>query len=203
MRRTGSRLKTCLICLCCLKRKTSGALTSSLPWRNSRCRHARAATSSRVVSMQPQPVQVHFYSYYMTRAHRQDSIQDLERHIRHMFYEEREEAKAILSQAVSASTLPALFRVIAITDEGWLAGELIRIVLSAPPEELVEPIRRSLWSEDYLLQCLAIYLVGKSQDERLLDLLARFYRKPQGDKLDRLEKKGLRCAHGRGATSLT
>jgi len=143
----------------------------------------------RVVSMQPQPVQVHFYSVYMTRALRDDSIQDLERHIRHMFYEEREEAKAILAQVVSASTLPALFRVIAITDEGWLAGELIRIVLSAPAEELVEPIRRSLWSEDYLLQCLAIYLVGKSQDEQLLDLLAKFYRKPQGEKLDRLEKK--------------
>jgi predicted DCC family thiol-disulfide oxidoreductase YuxK len=143
----------------------------------------------RVVSVQPQAVQAHFYSIYMQRAHRDDSIQDLERHIRHMFYEAREDAKAVLAQVVSADTLPALFRVIALTDEGWLAGELIRIALSASSGELYEPIRRSLWSDDYLLQCLAIYLVGKSEDEQLLGLLAKFYRRPEGEKLDRLEKK--------------
>ena len=82
-----------------------------------------------------------------------------------------------------------LFHVIALTEEGWLAGELIRIVLSMPPEALQEPLQEALMSEDYLLQCLAIYLIGKTADETLLHMLARFYRKPVGDRVDRLEKK--------------
>lgn len=143
----------------------------------------------RVVSTQPRDVQLHFYRFYMRRAQREDAIQDLERHIRHMFYEAREDAKEVLAQLAASDTLLALLRVIALTEEGWLAGELIRIVLAAPSEALYEPIRRNLQSSDYLLQCLSIYLIGKSGDEELLDALAKFYRRPQGEKVDRLEKK--------------
>ncbi|HHW09227.1 MAG TPA: hypothetical protein GXX29_04575 [Firmicutes bacterium] len=143
----------------------------------------------RVVSTQPRPVQLHFYGHYMARSKNQDAFTDLERHIRHMFYESREEAKEMLAALVKASTLPAIFRVIALTEEGWLAGELIRIVLSADIKELRPPIKAHLHSNDYLLQCLAIYLIGKLGDEELLQSLADFYRKPEGDKVDRLEKK--------------
>ena len=49
----------------------------------------------------------------------------------------------------------------------------------------------ALDSKEYLIQCLAIYLIGKSGDDRHLHALARFYRRPVGEKLDRLEKKSL------------
>ena len=49
----------------------------------------------------------------------------------------------------------------------------------------------ALDSKEYLIQCPAIYLIGKSGDDRHLHALARFYRKPVGEKLDRLEKKSL------------
>lgn len=143
----------------------------------------------RVVGTQPRTFQIHFYRYYMSRARREDSIVDLERQIRHMFYETREEAKEILAELVDSSTLPALFQVIALTEEGWLAGELIRIVLGAPIDQLRQPITQHLYSPTYLLQCLAIYLIGKLGDEDLLEALVEFYRKPEGEKIDRLEKK--------------
>lgn len=143
----------------------------------------------RVVSAQPRDIQVYFYQFFMRRCQRDDAIADLERHIRHMFYENREEAKSVLAAVAVTDTLQALFRVIALTEEGWLAGELIRVVLAVPGEVLAEPIRKNLHSQDYLLQCLAIYLIGKSGDETLLQLLAEFYRKPEGEKLERLEKK--------------
>src|SRR5690606_27292343 len=79
--------------------------------------------------------------------------------------------------------------VIALTDEGWLAGELIRIVLSYDPEILRDPVEQALHSGDYQLQCLGIYLAGKSKSDPLLDVLAQFYRRPFGEKLDRLERK--------------
>lgn len=134
-------------------------------------------------------LQEHFYRLIFGGAKGEADTSDLERHVRHMFYEDREHAKSMLARIATSDVLPALFRVIVATEEGWLAGEMIRIVLSAPPEELAEPIHDALYSEDYLIQCLAIYLVGKSGDDRLLDLLAGFYRKPVGEKLDRLEQK--------------
>ncbi|HEX6971635.1 MAG TPA: hypothetical protein VF234_05410 [Limnochordia bacterium] len=137
----------------------------------------------------PVPVQVHFYRHVLARADRDEMIADLERQIRHRFYEARDEAKQVLAELRSPAVLPALFKVIALTEEGWLAGELIRLVLTYPPEELAGPLREALHSGDYLLQCLAIYLVGKAQDDSLLELLADFYRRPFGEKLDRLEKK--------------
>src|SRR5690606_13321486 len=126
-----------------------------------------------------------------SRVRSEHDASDLERHIRHMFYEDREHAKAMLARLATRDVLPAICRVIALTEEGWLAGELIRIVLAAPSAELVEPIEEALASNDYLLQCLAIYLVGKSGADELLDILARFYRRPVGEKVDRLEKKAL------------
>lgn len=134
-------------------------------------------------------LQERFYRRVMARVRSEHDTSDLERHIRHMFYEDREHAKAILARLAVRDVLPAICRVIAFTEEGWLAGELIRIVLAAPPEELAEPIQEALDSNDYLLQCLAIYLVGKSGADDLLDILARFYRRPVGEKVDRLEKK--------------
>lgn len=136
-------------------------------------------------------LQEHFYRLVFSRARTDQEASDLERHIRHMFYTNREEAKAMLARISKRDVLPALFRVIALTEEGWLAGELIRIVLAAPPEELYQPLVDALDSKEYLIQCLAIYLIGKSGDDRHLDALARFYRKPEGEKLDRLEKKCL------------
>lgn len=145
----------------------------------------------RVVGDQPRAMQVYFYRFFLSRAKRDDAVLDLERHIRHMFYEAREEAKAILAEVVDEATLPALFQVISLTEEGWLAGELIRIVLATPVENLRKPIQEHLYSPVYLLQCLAIYFIGKLGDEQLLDTLAAFYRKPEGEKVDRLEKKAL------------
>lgn len=136
-------------------------------------------------------LQEHFYRYVFSRAHDEHDINDLERHVRHMFYENREHAKVMIARFVEASTLPALFRVTVFTEEGWLAGELIRIALAAPVEHLHDPIKEALESEDYLLQCLAIYLVGKSGADPLLDALAQFYRRPVGEKIDRLESKSL------------
>jgi hypothetical protein len=146
----------------------------------------------RAVAAQDDPaLQEHFYRLVFSRVRTDQEASDLERHIRHMFYTDREHAKAILARVATREALPALFRVIALTEEGWLAGELIRIVLSAPPEELLEPLEQALDSQEYLLQCLAIYLIGKSGDDRHLQALARFYRRPVGEKLDRLEKKSL------------
>lgn len=152
-------------------------------------RKARYFLKALANSGQDQDVQVHFYRHIMIHAHSDDIVSDLERHVRHAFYEAREEAKQVLSRLNTADVLPAMFRIIAITDEGWLAGELIRIVLAAPVDELRTPLRDALASEDYLLQCLAIYLIGKLGDEELLSDLAQFYCKPVGEKLDRLEKK--------------
>lgn len=146
----------------------------------------------RAVSSQADPeLEERFYRMVMGRVRSEQEVSDLERHIRHMFYTDREHAKAILAKLAQRDVLPALFRVIAFTEEGWLAGELIRIVLQAPEDELYEPIVEALDSKDYLLQCLAIYLVGKSARPRLLHALARFYRRPIGEKIDRLEKKSL------------
>lgn len=136
-------------------------------------------------------VQEHFYRLVMSRVRSEHDVSDLERHIRHMYYENREHAKAILARLTQKDVIAALLKVIVLTQEGWLAGELIRIVLQAPPEELYDPIVEALASKDYLLQCLAIYLVGKSGDEALLDALAEFYRRPVGEKIDRLERKTL------------
>lgn len=144
-----------------------------------------------VAAQQDLELQEYFYRLVFSRARNDQEASDLERHIRHMFYTNREEAKAMLARVATREVLPALFRVIALTEEGWLAGELIRIVLSAPAEELYEPLVDALDSKEYLIQCLAIYLIGKSGDDQHLDALARFYRKPVGEKLDRLEKKCL------------
>lgn len=136
-------------------------------------------------------LQVYFYRRVMSRVRSEHDTSDLERHIRHMYYENREHAKEILAQLTQRDVIGAFLRVISFTEEGWLAGELIRIVLQAPPEELYDPIAEALESHDYLLQCLAIYLVGKSGDPKLLDALAQFYRRPVGEKVDRLERKAL------------
>lgn len=146
----------------------------------------------KVVSSQADDqLQEHFYRIVFTAARTDADINDLERHIRHMYYEDREHAKAILARVMGKEVLPSIFRVISATEEGWLAGELIRIVLATPPEELYGPLKEALESQNYLLQCLAIYLIGKSGDDSLLDLLAGFYRRPVGEKIDRLEKKSL------------
>lgn len=146
----------------------------------------------KVVASQKDPeLQEHFYRLVFAAAKSEADAGDLERHIRYMFYEDREHAKAILARIATREVLPALFRVISMTEEGWLAGELIRIVLSAPVDELYQPLKDALESKDYLLQCLAIYLIGKSGEDPLLSLLAQFYRRPVGEKIDRLEKKSL------------
>lgn len=152
-------------------------------------RKARYFLKALASSGQDQDVQVHFYRHIMTHARPDDIVSDLERHVRHSFYEAREEAKQILSRLTTADVLPVMFRIISATEEGWLAGELIRIVLAAPIEELRTPLRESLYSKDYLLQCLAIYLIGKLADEELMEELAQFYCKPVGEKIERLEKK--------------
>lgn len=152
-------------------------------------RKARHFLKALQTSGLPDETRHHFYRLIMEQTPAPESVSDLERHIRHSFYEAREQAKADLAAIAGESTLPFFFRVIAFTEEGWLAGELIRIVLAAPVDELREPLREALYSEDYLLQCLAIYLIGKLKDAGLLDMLARFYRKPEGEKIDRLEKK--------------
>ena len=152
-------------------------------------RKARYFLRALLATEQSESVQVHFYRLIMEAARNKNAYSDLERHIRHAFYEAREQTRSVLSQVQTPKALLALFHVIALTEEGWLAGELIRIVLSMPPEALQAPLQEALMSEDYLLQCLAIYLIGKTADETLLHMLARFYRKPVGDRVDRLEKK--------------
>ena len=133
----------------------------------------------KAVAAQEDPaLQEHFYRLVFARVKSDQEASDLERHIRHMFYTNREEAKAMLARVATHDVLPALFHVIALTEEGWLAGELIRIVLAAPAEELYQPLVDALDSREYLIQCLAIYLIGKSGDDRHLHALARFYRKP-------------------------
>lgn len=131
----------------------------------------------------------HFYRLVFSNAKGDQDAVELERHIRHMFYNRRERVKELLGKIAQRETLPALYRVIAITEEGWLAGELIRIVLAAPADEAFEPLSEALDSKEYLLQCLAIYLIGKAGNDRLLHLLAQFYRRPVGEKIDRLERK--------------
>ncbi|HEY8495512.1 MAG TPA: hypothetical protein VIK98_00535 [Limnochordales bacterium] len=143
----------------------------------------------RVLNDQPLPVQVHFYRLILSRVKEKDFYADLERHIRHRFYEAREQIKEILSQLADPECVPALMHVIALTEEGWLAGELIRIVLSYEPQVLQEPVHQALQSGDYLLQCLGIYLAGKSKRDPLLEVLSQFYRRPFGEKVDRLERK--------------
>ncbi|MFS8523309.1 MAG: hypothetical protein FWJ83_00465, partial [Limnochordales bacterium] len=118
-----------------------------------------------------------------------DFYKDLERHVRHRFYEARDEFKELLGMLDDPDAIQALMHVIALTEEGWLAGELIRIVLAHDPEQAREPVRHALESGDYLLQCLGIYLAGKSKSDPLLEELSRFYRRPFGDKVDRLERK--------------
>lgn len=154
-------------------------------------RKARHFLRALLTTGQDHAVQVHFYRLVLEAARTKDAYSDLERHIRHAFYEAREETKAVLAEMNTRAALLALFHVIALTEEGWLAGELIRIVLSMSPRDLEEPLREALHSKDYLLQCLAIYLIGKTADEELLHMLAAFYRKPVGDadRLERLEKK--------------
>ena len=134
-------------------------------------------------------VQDHFYRLVLSRVRTDQEAGDIERHIRHMFYTDREQAKATLSRVPTRDVLPALFRVIALTEEGWLAGELIRIVLAAAPESSTEPLVDALNSKEYLLQCLAIYLIGKSGHDGHLHELARFYRRPFGEKIDRWRKR--------------
>lgn len=158
-------------------------------------RKARYFLRALINTERSRDVQVHFYQLVMDAAASMDSSRakdaynDLERHIRHAFYEAREETKAVLAEVRSPKALLSMFNVIALTEEGWLAGELIRIVLSMPPSVLEEPLQKALDSRDYLLQCLGIYLIGKTGDETLLHMLARFYRKPVGERIDRLEKK--------------
>lgn len=152
-------------------------------------RKARYFLRALLTTEQGHDVQLHFYRIVMEAARSKDAHGDLERHIRHAFYEARDQTKAVLAEIQSPNGLTALFHVIALTEEGWLAGELIRIVLSMPPTVLEEPLERALASGDYLVQCLAIYLIGKTADESLLNMLARFYRNPVGERADRLEKK--------------
>lgn len=143
----------------------------------------------RVLNDQPVPVQLAFYRYVLKEVKGPDFYKDLERHIRHRFYEARDEIKEVLRGLGDADAIEALMHVIALTEEGWLAGELIRIVLAHDPEVVREPVRRALESGNYLLQCLGIYLAGKSKSDPLLEELGRFYRKPHGEKVDRLERK--------------
>ncbi len=143
----------------------------------------------RVLNDQPVEVQAEFYRHVFREVKGQDFYKDLERHIRHRFYEAREEFKQLLAVLDDPDAIEALMHVIALTEEGWLAGELIRIVLAHEPELAREPVRNALESGDYLLQCLGIYLAGKSKSDPLLEELSRFYRRPFGDKVDRLERK--------------
>ncbi|HEY8417497.1 MAG TPA: hypothetical protein VIK93_05630 [Limnochordales bacterium] len=143
----------------------------------------------RVLNDQPTAVQVPFYRLILSRVKDKDFYGELERHIRHRFYEARDQIKELLAQMADPEAVPALMHVIALTEEGWLAGELIRIVLSYDPEVLREPVRQALDSGDYQLQCLGIYLAGKSKSDALLEVLAQFYRRPFGEKVDRLERK--------------
>ena len=143
----------------------------------------------RVLNDQPVDVQADFYRHVFSEVKGQDFYKDLERHVRHRFYEAREEFKKLLGTLDDPAAVEALMHVIALTEEGWLAGELIRIVLSHDPEVAREPVRKALESGDYLLQCLGIYLAGKSKSDPLLEELSRFYRRPFGDKVDRLERK--------------
>lgn len=143
----------------------------------------------RVLNDQPVPVQVEFYRFVLKEVKGPDFYKDLERHIRHRFYEARDEIKEILAALDDSDAIQALMHVIALTEEGWLAGELIRIVLGHEPELAREPVRNALESGDYLLQCLGIYLAGKSKSDPLLEELGKFYRKPFGEKVDRLERK--------------
>lgn len=152
-------------------------------------RKARYFLRALLTTEQNHAVQVHFYHLVLSAARSKDAYVDLERHIRHAFYEAREETKAVLAEMNARPALLSLFHVIALTEEGWLAGELIRIVLAMPVSNLQAPLQDALGSHDYLLQCLAIYLIGKTADEGLLHMLATFYRKPVGDRIDRLEKK--------------
>lgn len=152
-------------------------------------RKARYFLRALLTTEQEHAVQVHFYRHVLGAARTKDAYSDLERHIRHAFYEAREQTKAVLAEMHSREALLSLCHVIALTEEGWLAGELIRIVLAAPVAKLQAPLQDALASGDYLLQCLAIYLIGKTADEELLNMLAAFYRKPVGERLDRLEKK--------------
>lgn len=143
----------------------------------------------RVLNDQPQDVQAAFLRYVMANVKEKDFPKDLERHIRHRFYEARDEVKQMLAALEDEAAVTALMRVIALTEEGWLAGELIRIVLGYDPELLRGPVREALDSGDYLLQCLGIYLAGKSKSDPPLEELSVFYRRPAGDKVDRLESK--------------
>lgn len=153
-------------------------------------RKARYFLKALVATQQPREIHAHFLRYVMENARTQDVYADLERHIRHLFYENREEAQALVAESLSEAAMPALFQVISLTEESWLAGALMRIVLAAPVEQLRGPLVAALEAtDDYLLQCLGIYLIGKTGDDVLLDELARFYRKPEGEKVDRLERK--------------
>lgn len=143
----------------------------------------------RVLNDQPVEVQAEFYRHVFREVKGPDFHKDLERHIRHRFYEAREEIKRLLGMLDDPDAIEALMHVIALTEEGWLAGELIRIVLSHDAELARQPVRRALESGNYLLQCLGIYLAGKSKQDPLVEELSRFYRKPFGDKVDRLERK--------------
>lgn len=143
----------------------------------------------RVLNDQPVDVQGDFFRYVLQNVKEKDFHKDLERHVRHRFYEAREQFKRLLATLDDAASIEAIMHVIALTEEGWLAGELIRIVLSFDAELLRVPVRHALESGDYLLQCLGIYLAGKSQSDALLEELGIFYRRPFGDKVDRLERK--------------
>lgn len=139
----------------------------------------------------PKDIQLHFYRLVLARVESKDAVSDLERHIRQRFYSSREEIKDIIASLSEPASILAIFRAIAHTEEGWLAGELIRLMLAHDPQHLVKPVEDAIQSGDYLLQCLGIYLVGKSKDEALMRILTDFYRKPFGEKLDRLEQKSL------------
>lgn len=139
---------------------------------------------------QPPEVQRHFYAYLLARGKSDGFFADMERHLRHRFYEARDEIKAVLASLTQEpEVLPGLFRLIRQTDEGWLAGELIHLCLSFAPEHLAAAVDQALASRDYLLQCLGIYLSGQAGTPELADVLVAFYRKPEGEKLERLESK--------------
>src|SRR5690606_17764651 len=78
---------------------------------------------------------------------------DMERHLRHRFYEARDEIKQVLASLTQEpEVLPGLFRLIRQTDEGWLAGELIHLCLAFEPEHLAKAVEKALATRDYLLQ---------------------------------------------------
>lgn len=143
----------------------------------------------RVLNDQPVDVQRDFLRFIMARVKEKAFPADLERHVRHRFYEAREEFKGLLATLDDEASVEALMRVIVQTEENWLAGELIGIVGNFPPERLQGPIRNGLQSESYHLQCLAIHLAGRSKDDVLLEELGVFYRRPYGENIDRLESK--------------